>query len=71
MQLVEAAGVSGPFALRRSFLSAADVKSPDTARARAWIAEGPGLPKNVTGDFRALPVARAVILAVVYRQPRV
>ena len=71
MQFVETAIVSGPFALRRPLLCAADVKSPDTARARAWIAEGPGLPKNVTGDFRALPVARAVILAVVERHPRV
>ena len=71
MQLVEAAVVSGPFALRGTLLGAADVKPPDTARARAWIAELPGLPKNVTGDFRALPVARAVILAVVERHPRV
>ena len=71
MQLVEAAVISGPFALRRPLLGAADVKSSDTARTCAWIAEGPGLPKNVGGELRALPVARAVILAVIERQPRV
>ena len=73
MQFVETAIVSGPFALRRPLLGAADMKSPDTARARAWLAEGPGGPVvDVAGNFGAFPVPRPWgVLAVVEPSPGV